>query len=76
MNDHRDIKFRLKEAEMYLQFLSEELDLTESMDESIASQVNQLLKEARKLLRESGNLLDFEIKGERDKKWKAKANIL
>lgn len=76
MNDHRDIKFRLKEAEMYLQFLSEDLDLTESMDESIASQINQLLKEVRKLLRESVNLLDFEIKGERDKKWKAKANIL
>ena len=76
MNDHRDIKFRLKEAEMYLQFLSEELDLTESINESIASQINQLLKEARKLLRKSANLLDFKIKGERDKKWKAKANIL
>jgi hypothetical protein len=61
MNDYRDIKFRLKEAEMYLQFLSEELDLTESMDESIASQVNQLLKEAGKLLRESANLFNIEI---------------
>ena len=63
MNDHRDIKFRLKEAEMYLQFLSEELDLTESMDTSIASQINQLLKEARKLLGESANLLDLKLKG-------------
>ena len=63
MNDHRQIKFRLKEAEMHLQFLSEELDLTESMDTSIASQINQLLKEARKLLGESANLLDLKLKG-------------
>ncbi len=76
MNDRSQIKFLIKEAEMYLQFLKEDLDLIESLDESIDSRINQLLKEARKLLRESANLLDFEIKGERDKKWKAKANIL
>jgi len=62
MNDHRQIKFRPKEAEMYLQFLNEDLDLAESINESIASRINQLLKEARKLLRESANLFDIEIK--------------
>ena len=76
MNDHSQIKFLIKEAETYLQFLSEDIDLTESIDEDIASQINQLLNEATTRLRESANLLDFEIKGERDKKWKAKANIL
>ena len=76
MNDHRDIKFRLNEAEMYLQFLDEDLDLAKSINESITSQIDQLLNEATTRLRESANLLDFEIKGERDKKWKAKANIL
>jgi hypothetical protein len=65
MNDHRDIKFRLKEAEMYLQFLSEDLDLTESMDEGIASQINQLLNKATTRLRESANLLHVEIRGEK-----------
>ena len=61
MNDHRQIKFRLKETEMYLQFLNEDLDLAESIDERIASQVNQLLKEDRKLFRESANLFNIEI---------------
>jgi hypothetical protein len=51
MNDHRQIKFRLKEAEMYLQFLNEDLDLAESINESIASQIDQLLKEATTRLR-------------------------
>jgi hypothetical protein len=61
MNDRRNIKFRLEEAEMYLQFLKEDLDLIESLDESIVSQINQLLKEARRLLRESANLFNIEI---------------
>jgi len=65
MNDHRQIKFRLKETEMYLQFLNEDLDLAESIDESIASQIDQLLKEATTRLRESANLLNVEVKGER-----------
>ena len=51
MNDHRQIKFRLKETEMYLQFLNEDLDLAESINESIASQIDQLLKEATTRLR-------------------------
>jgi len=67
MNDHGNIKFRLKAAEMYLQYLKEDLDLTKSLDESIASQINQLLKEARKLLRESVNLLNLEVREARKK---------
>ncbi len=62
MNDHRQIKFRLKEAEMYLQFLNEDLDLAESINEGIASQINQLLKEATTRLRESANFLHVEVK--------------
>jgi len=50
---------------MYLQFLDEDLDLIESMDEGIASQINQLLNEATTRLRESANLLHVEVKGER-----------
>ena len=61
----RQIKFRLKEAETNLQFLNEDLDLTESMDEGIASQINQLLNEATTRLRESANLLHMEIRGEK-----------
>lgn len=62
MNDHRQIKFRLKETEMYLQFLNEDLDLAESINESIASQIDQLLKEATTRLRKSANLLHVEVK--------------
>ena len=62
MNDHRDIKFRLKEAEMYLQFLNEDLDLAESINESIASQIDQLLKEATTRHRKSANLLHVDVK--------------
>lgn len=65
MNDHRQIKFRLKETEMYLQFLNEDLDLAESINESIASRIDQLLKEAITRLRESANLLHVEVKGGR-----------
>lgn len=50
---------------MYLQFLDEDLDLAESINESIASQINQLLNEATTRLRESANLLHVEVKGER-----------
>jgi hypothetical protein len=65
MNDHRQIKFRLKETEMYLQFLNEDLDLAESISENIATRIDQLLKEATTRLRESANLLHVEVKGER-----------
>jgi len=65
MNDHRQIKFRLKETEMYLQFLNEDLDLAESINESTASKIDQLLKEATTRLRKSANLLHVEVKGGR-----------
>ena len=74
MNDHKQINFLLKEAEMYLQFLNEDVDSVESINENIASQIAQMLSEVKIRLRESANLLDFEIKG--DKKSKEKANIL
>ena len=72
--DHKQINFLLKEAEMYLQFLNEDVDSVESINENIASQIAQMLSEVKIRLRESANLLDFEIKG--DKKSKEKANIL
>lgn len=65
MDKYRQIKSRLNEAEMYLQFLDEDLDLAESINESIASQIDQLLNEATTRLRESANLLHVEVKGER-----------
>ena len=74
MYDHKQINFLLKEAEMYLQFLNEDVDSVESINENIASQIAQMLTEVKIRLRESANLLDFEIKG--DKKSKEKANIL
>ena len=74
VNDHKQINFLLKEAEMYLQFLNEDVDSVESINENIASQIAQMLSEVKIRLRESANLLDFEING--DKKSKEKANIL
>ncbi len=65
MNEQRQIKFRLKEAEMYLQFLSEDLDLAESINESTASQIDQLLEKATTRLRKSTNLLHVNLKGGR-----------
>ncbi len=62
MNDRRQIKFQLKEAEIYLQFLNEDLDLVESITENTASQINHLLKEATRRLRKSVNLFHIEIK--------------
>jgi len=76
MNDHRNIKFRLKEAEMYLQFLREDMDSVESINEDIAPRIEQLLQEVSERLRQLANLLDLQIKGERAKKTKKKANIL
>lgn len=76
MNDHVRIKLRLKEAEMYLQFLNEDMDSIESISEDLASQIEQLFKEVTKRLRELANLLDFEIKRESDKKSREKTSIL
>jgi len=76
MNDHRGIRLSLKEAEVYLQFLNEDMDRIESLRESVVSQMEKLLKGATKKLQESLNLLDMEIKEEKDKKSKQKANIL
>lgn len=76
MNGHIQIKIRLKEAGIYLQFLKEDIDSTEFIRENIASQIEQLLKEVTKKLRKSANLLNLEIKRERDKKSKGKGKIL
>jgi hypothetical protein len=62
MNDSRQIKLRLKETEMYLQFLNEDIESIESIRENVASQIEQSLQEATEKLRESANLLDLEIK--------------
>lgn len=37
MNDSRQIKLRLKETGMYLQFLNEDIDSIESIRENVAS---------------------------------------
>ena len=67
VDDHRRVKLLLKEAGMYLQFLSEDMDAGESIPENMLSQIEQLLQEATKRLRESANLLNLEVKGERKK---------
>ena len=76
MNGHRQIKLWLKEAGIYLEFLNEDIDSIESIRENMASQIEQLLKEAIKKLRESVNLLNIEMKKERIKKSKQEAKIL
>ena len=76
MNGHRQIKLWLKEAGIYLEFLNEDIDSIESIRENMASQIEQLLKEATKKLRESVNLLNIEIKKERNKKSREEARIL
>jgi hypothetical protein len=63
MNDQRQIKYRLNEAGIYLQYLHEDIDSVEFVRENIASQVDQLLKEATQRLREAANLLNLETKG-------------
>ena len=63
MNCRRQIKLRLKEAEMYLQFLNEDMDSVEAVDEDVASRIVQLLQQVTKRLRESANLLHVEIRG-------------
>ena len=62
MKDPRTFKFLLKEAGMYLQFLSEDVELVESIRENMASQIEQLLKGATEKLRESVSLLNREVR--------------
>ena len=62
MNAQRQIKYRLKEAGIYLQYLHEDIDSVEFIRENIASQVDQLLEEATQKLREAANLLNLETK--------------
>ena len=75
MNDRKQIKFRLKEAEVYLQFLNDDIDSIESIDEDIASELAQMLSGAKIRLRESENLLYLQISGKSRRKAKGKANI-
>ena len=62
----------LKEAEMYLQFLNEDMDSVEFINKDLASRIEQLLQEVNKRVRELANLLELQIKGERAKKFKEK----
>ena len=64
MNDHRQIKFLLKEAEMYLQFLNEDIDAIESIDEKSTSDLTNVLIEVTGKLREAANIFHLEIKRE------------
>ena len=76
MNGHRQHEPRPKEAEMYLQFLNEDTDSFEPINEDLASRIERLLEEVRKRLRELANLLDLQMKEERNKKSNKKGNIL
>ena len=67
MNDHRQIEFLLKEARIHIQFLNEDLGSIESIREDMAPQIEQLLEEATKKLRESANLLNLGVRGGRKK---------
>ena len=64
MNEHRQIKFLLKEAEMYLQFLNEDIDAVESFGEKTTSDLTDVLKEVTGKLREAVNIFHLEIKRE------------
>ena len=64
MNNHRQVKFLLREAEMYLQFLTEDLDAIESIGEKSTSQLADVLSEVTRKLREAANLFHLEIKRE------------
>ena len=64
MNEHRQIKFLLKEAEMYLQFLNEDIDEVESIGEKSTSDLTDVLKEVTRKLREAANIFHSEIKRE------------
>jgi hypothetical protein len=64
MNDFRQIKFLLREAEMYLQFLTEDLDAIESIGEKSTSQLAGMLSKVTRKLREAANIFHLEIKRE------------
>ena len=64
MNEHRQIKFLLKEAEMYLQFLNEDIDALESIGEKSTSDLTDVLKEVTGKLREAANI--FHLKRKRE----------
>ena len=64
MNDHRQIKLLIREAEMYLQFLNEDIDAIESIGERSTSQLTDVLIEVTGKLREAANILHLEIKRE------------
>lgn len=64
MNDHRQIKLLIREAEMYLQFLNEDIDAIESIGERSTSQLTDVLIEVTGKLREAANIFHLEIKRE------------
>lgn len=65
MTDLRQIKFLLREAGLYIQFLNEDVDSVESIRKNMAYPIEQLLKQATIKLRESANLLNLEVKGKK-----------
>jgi hypothetical protein len=64
MNEHRQIRFLLKEAEMYLQFLNEDIDAVESVREKSTAELTDVLKEVTKKFREAPNIFPLKIKRE------------
>jgi len=64
MNNHRQIKLLIREAEMYLQFLNEDIDAVESVGERSTSQLTDVLIEVVGKLREAANIFHLEIKRE------------
>jgi hypothetical protein len=64
MNNHRQIKLLIREAEMYLQFLNEDIDAVESIGERSTSPLTDVLIEVTGKLREAANILHLEIKRE------------
>jgi hypothetical protein len=61
MDHHRQIRFLLREAEMYLQFLTEDLDAIESIGEKSTSHLIDVLSEVTGKLREAANIFHLEI---------------
>ena len=61
MDHHRQIRFLLREAEMYLQFLTEDLDVIESICEKSTSHIIDMLSEVTGKLREAANIFHLEI---------------
>ncbi|MFX0198750.1 MAG: hypothetical protein ACFFCW_21720 [Candidatus Hodarchaeota archaeon] len=61
MNPRRQVRFLLREAEMYLQFLTEDLDAIESIGEKSTSQLADVLSEVTGKLREAVNVFQLKI---------------